>query len=124
MAKGDFLLAQIAKLYYIDKIKQNEIARRFNMFSIKAAGALAEEGGSLEECVRVFEKARDNTRTLAIALTNCTHPVTGLTMMDTPEGEANIGAGVHGEGGAGNIPFGTSYEMIENVCDMLIEDKP
>lgn len=94
------------------------------MFSIKAAGALAEEGGSLEECVRVFEKARDNTRTLAIALTSCTHPVTGLTMMDTPEGEANIGAGVHGEGGAGNIPFGTSYEMIEKVCDMLIEDKP
>ena len=31
MASEDFLLAQIAKLYYMDKIKQNEIARRFRI---------------------------------------------------------------------------------------------
>lgn len=94
------------------------------MFSVKAAGAMAEEGGTLDECARVFDKARDNTRTLAIALTSCTHPISGLPMMTTPDGEANIGAGVHGEGGAGNIPFATSNEMISRVCDLLIEDKP
>jgi DNA-binding transcriptional regulator LsrR (DeoR family) len=31
MDSGDFLLAQIAKLYYVDKVKQNEIAKRFDI---------------------------------------------------------------------------------------------
>lgn len=42
MAKGDFLLAQIAKLYYIDKIKQNEIARRFNITPMMVSRYLRE----------------------------------------------------------------------------------
>lgn len=94
------------------------------MFSIKCAGAFAEEGKSLAECVRIFEKARDNVRTIALALTSCTHPVTGLTMMDTPEDEVTMGAGVHGEGGSGAVKFATSRELMQIACDRLIEDKP
>lgn len=94
------------------------------LFSIKTAGALAEEGGSLDECARVFEKARDNTRTLSIALTSWTHPATGQVMMTTPDNVANIGAGVHGESGAASIPFSTSNEMMKTMCDMLVADMP
>ena len=94
------------------------------MFSIKCAGALAEEGQSLAECVRIFEKARDNVRTIALAMTKCTHPVTGLTMMDIPEGEVGMGAGVHGESGAGVVDFASSKELMKIACDHLIEDKP
>ncbi len=39
-----------------------------NFFVIKAAGAMAEKGGSLEECVRVGEKVIPNVRTMGIAL--------------------------------------------------------
>ncbi|MGN0996902.1 MAG: sugar-binding transcriptional regulator [Candidatus Ventricola sp.] len=42
MAKGDFLLAQIAKLYYIDKVKQNEIAKRFNITPMMVSRYLRE----------------------------------------------------------------------------------
>lgn len=94
------------------------------MFSIKAAGAMAEAGESLEECARVFEKARDNTRTVSVALTSCTHPQTGMVMMSIPQREVNIGAGIHGEGGAENEPFGTCWEMMEKAVKILVEDKP
>ena len=94
------------------------------LFSIKTAGALAEEGGSLDEVARVWDKARDNTRTLSIALTSWTHPATGEVMMSTPDDLANIGAGVHGESGKAAMPFSSSRVMISKMCDMLVEDKP
>ncbi|MDR1446225.1 MAG: dihydroxyacetone kinase subunit DhaK [Treponema sp.] len=94
------------------------------MFSIKCAGAMAEKGASLAECVRVFEKARDNVRTIALTLGNCTHPATGLQMMETPVDKVGLGAGVHGESGALEIPFAPGRELAKVACDMLIEDKP
>ena len=94
------------------------------MFSIKCAGAFAEDGASLEECVRIFEKARDNVRTIALTLGSCTHPATGLVMMETPQGTVGLGAGVHGESGSREIPFGPSKELAAAVTSLLVEDKP
>jgi dihydroxyacetone kinase len=94
------------------------------MFSIKCAGALAEEGASLAECVRIFEKARDNVRTIALTLGSCTHPATGLVMMETPEAAVGLGAGVHGESGSKETPFASSKELAKVASSLLIEDKP
>jgi dihydroxyacetone kinase len=94
------------------------------MFSIKSAGAAAEAGAGLAECVRVFEKARDNVRTIALALTSATHPATGLLMLETPADEVSVGAGVHGEGGSGTVKFAPSAELVKIACDRLIEDLP
>jgi dihydroxyacetone kinase len=94
------------------------------IFSIKSAGALAEEGASLEECVRVFEKARDNVRTIALTLGSCTHPATGRTMMETPVNRVGMGAGIHGEGGSQDVPFAPSKDLAKAAASRLIEDKP
>jgi dihydroxyacetone kinase len=94
------------------------------MFSIKCAGAMAEEGASLGECVRVFEKARDNVRTIALTLGSCTHPATGLVMMQTPEHVVGLGAGVHGESGAMETAFAPGRKLAEVAASLLIEDKP
>lgn len=94
------------------------------MFSIKAAGAAAEAGESLEKCAEVFEKARDNTRTFGIALTSCTHPVSGATMFDIPDGVIEMGGGIHGEGGMDTMPFTSSREVCKIICEKLIEDMP
>ena len=122
---------EIAKVLFYDDIatapKGQEEERRGGagmLFSIKMAGALAENGGSLEECVRVWNKARDNTRTLSIALGSWTHPVTGEVMASTPEDLANIGAGVHGEAGPASMKFDTSANMMAKMCDMLVGDLP
>jgi dihydroxyacetone kinase len=85
---------------------------------------VAEEGASLAECVRIFEKARDNVRTIALSLGKCTHPVTGLIMMETPENMVGLGAGIHGESGAKETPFASSEELAKTACSLLIEDKP
>lgn len=122
---------EIAKVLFYDDIatalKGQEEERRGGagmLFSIKTAGALAEDGGSLDEVVRVWNKARDNTRTLSIALGSWTHPATGEVMASTPDDLANIGAGVHGEAGPASMPFSTSYAMMSKMCDMLVDDMP
>ena len=94
------------------------------MFSIKMAGAAAEQGASLRKCREVFEKARDCTRTYAIAIQSGTHPLTGSVMFEIPEGEIEMGGGIHGEGGMNTIPFASSKEICQKVCDALIEDLP
>ncbi len=121
----------VAKVIFYDDVtsapKEFEEDRRGMtgmLFSVKAAGAVAEDGGSLEECIRAFDKARENTRTISVALTTCTHPQTGMTMMEVPEEKVDIGAGVHGEGGALQIDFSSSYEIISQAMDLLVEDKP
>ena len=64
------------------------------LFYAKIVGALAELGAGMEELVRLFEKVRDRTRTYAVAITNCTHPVTGLPLFDSlPEDEIELGMG-------------------------------
>lgn len=93
-------------------------------FPTKVAGAAAEEGASLEKCVELFNETRDMTRSVSIALGGGTHPQTGLKMMDIPDDVANIGAGSHGEGGAKNIPFASSFEMVKEAVSMLVEDMP
>lgn len=122
---------EVKKVLFYDDIatapKGQEEERRGGagmLFSIKTAGALAERGADLDEVARMWCKARDNTRTLSIALTSWTHPATGETMASTPDDLANIGAGVHGEAGPASMPFTNSYTMISKMCDMLVEDQP
>ena len=94
------------------------------LFGVKITGAAAEEGWSMDECIRVFEKSRDNTRTYGFTLIGGTHPMTGLTMLEVPEDRVEMGGGIHGEGGGNSIEFTTSKDIARAVCDKLIEDMP
>lgn len=93
------------------------------LFYSKIVGAMAEEGASMSELVQMFGRVRDATRTYSVAVTNCTHPVTGMGMFDSlPDDMIEMGMGVHGEGGGGRIPVPTSKELARKLCDVLIED--
>ena len=93
------------------------------LFYTKIVGALAEEGADREALKRLFERVRDATRTYSVAVTNCTHPVTGMSMFDDLPGDMiEMGMGVHGEGGGGRIPLPTSRELAGKLCDILTED--
>jgi phosphoenolpyruvate---glycerone phosphotransferase subunit DhaK len=94
------------------------------MFPFKIAGSAAEEGHSLSEVKRIAEKARDNTRTLAVAMTSCIHPVTGEMMFDLPADEIEVGMGVHGEAGAGRRKLGKADEIMDIVAARVLDDKP
>ena len=94
------------------------------MFAFKMAGSAAEEGLPLSEVKRIAEKARDNTRTLAVALTSCINPVTREMMFDLPDDEIEVGMGVHGEAGAGRRKLGTADEIMDIVAERVINDRP
>ena len=68
---------------------------------MKVAGAVAETGASLEEVFSVAEKFNGRMATLAVAMSGCTHPQTGLLITELPADEMEIGMGQHGEGGGG-----------------------
>lgn len=93
-------------------------------FVWKMLGAFAENSDNLAECKAVAEKIRGNTRTLALALTSCTNPITGEVMVDMPEGQMEIGMGVHGEMGMGRQAIVSANETIDLMLPRILEDLP
>lgn len=94
------------------------------LFYAKIVGSFLDSGGGIEEAKRLFERVRDNTRTYAVAITNCTHPITGLKMFDLADDEIELGMGVHGEGGANRVAMVSARELAEIMCNEIIEDLP
>lgn len=93
------------------------------IFYSKIVGALAERGAGMDELIALFERVRDKTRTISVAVTDCTHPVSGLHMFQgLADDEIEVGMGVHGEGGMGRMKLPTSRELAELLCGKLIED--
>lgn len=93
------------------------------LFYTKIVCALAEEGADLPALKHLFERVRDATRTYSVAVTNCTHPVTGMSMFDDLPGDMiEMGMGVHGEGGGGRIPLPTARELAGKLGDILTAD--
>ena len=93
------------------------------LFYAKIVGALAEQGASIEACIKMFERCRDATRTFSVAITNCTHPVTGISMFDDlPEDEISLGMGVHGESGGNTLKLPDAAGLAKYMSDILLED--
>lgn len=124
-------IANVAMVVLYDDIssapKGREPERRGTaglFFVWKMLGAYAESGASLAECKSVTEKIRDNTRTLAMALTSCAHPITGETMFELPDSEFEIGMGVHGEVGFGRQKLVSADTTIDLMLPPILEDLP
>lgn len=93
-------------------------------FVWKMLGAYAEQSVTLVECKAMAEKIRDNTRTLAVALTPGTNPITGEVMFDLPDDEIEIGMGVHGEVGQGRRKLVSADATIDAMLPVILEDLP
>ena len=88
----------------------------------KAAGARADEGGSLNEVLAAAQLAKDNTRTVGFALTPCIIPEVGHANFEL--NEMAMGMGIHGEPGVWNGPLKTSREIAEESLNTLLTDMP
>jgi phosphoenolpyruvate---glycerone phosphotransferase subunit DhaK len=88
----------------------------------KVAGAAAEQGASLSDCLMIAERIERNMRTLAVAVRTATHPSTGKVIFDLGEDEMEIGMGQHGEAGTGRMPLKTADQTVEIMLNMLLED--
>ncbi len=89
---------------------------------IKVAGAAAEKGCSLDQCLAVAERMEQNMATLAVAISGATHPSTGEVIAELPEGRMVVGMGQHGEAGCGEQPLASADRTAEIMIEMLVKD--
>jgi len=87
----------------------------------KVAGAAADEGKSLDEVFEIAERFSGQMATLAVAVTNCTHPQTGQAISALADDEMEIGMGQHGEAGGGISKLLTADETAKRMIAPLIE---
>lgn len=92
------------------------------MAVIKAAGAAAEAGKSLDDCAAIAERMERNMGTLAVAVTGATHPSTGDVIAEVGEDEMVVGMGQHGEAGGGTQNLKTADETAAIMADALADD--
>jgi len=91
-------------------------------FAYKAAGAAAERGDSLDEVAAVAEDVVEHTATMGIGLSPTILPTTGEPSFEVPEGEMEVGIGIHGEPGVHRGPLETSDEITERLVTALVAD--
>ncbi|HUK50367.1 MAG TPA: dihydroxyacetone kinase subunit DhaK [Terriglobales bacterium] len=106
-----------------DKIQQRRgLAADF--FVIKVAGAKAETGANLAEVKLSAEKARNNSRTFAVALTPATVPTSGQPTFTIGEREMYFGIGAHGERGTRKTDLLSADETAAILVEGVVEDLP
>jgi dihydroxyacetone kinase-like protein len=92
------------------------------VFAYKIAGAMAAQGGSLDEVVRVTEKALARIGTMGVALTPCTVPMAGKPTFSIDEGDMEIGMGIHGEPGIRREPLQMADQIAERMTEAILDD--
>ena len=88
----------------------------------KIVGAAAEEGMTLAEVTAVAQRVSDNGRSMGMALTSCTVPTAGRPTFDLPEGEMEIGIGIHGEPGRHREPIADAKSIAKQLVDPILAD--
>jgi dihydroxyacetone kinase-like protein len=88
----------------------------------KAAGAAAARGWSLEKVHMLAERIADAGRSMGAALTSCTVPAVGKPSFDLPEGEMELGVGIHGEPGRKRVPVMSATELSHVLAESITTD--
>ena len=88
----------------------------------KLAGAAAEQGRPLAEVADVARRVNGQGRSMGMALTSCTVPAAGRPTFDLPEGEMEIGVGIHGEPGRRRVPVAPAREVAEMLLEPVLGD--
>lgn len=88
----------------------------------KIAGAAAEQGRPLAEVADVAKKVNGQGRSMGVALTSCTVPAAGKPTFDLPEGEMELGVGIHGEPGRRRVPVAPAREIAQMLVEPVLAD--
>jgi dihydroxyacetone kinase-like protein len=89
----------------------------------KVAGAAADRGGSLEDVLATVARAADGLRTMGVALSPCTIPAAGKPTFELPDGQMEIGMGIHGEPGVRRGPLEPADHIADELVDALLADR-
>lgn len=90
------------------------------IFIHKMAGAMAEEGKSIEEMSTFLKEAVKEIGTISISLSPCSIP--GKPPNFTIDNETvEFGLGIHGEAGVSTIKMSTASELVAKMVDHVID---
>ncbi len=95
-----------------------------DLFVIKIAGAVAATADTLDEVFRVAAKARDNTRSMGVAVVAGSIPETGEPTFELPDDELEIGMGLHGEPGVSREKLLPADQLVEKMMERILPDLP
>jgi phosphoenolpyruvate---glycerone phosphotransferase subunit DhaK len=90
----------------------------------KVGGGKASQGGSLDEVIRVAQKAIDNTRSIGVGLTSCTIPAAGKPNFHIEPGKMEVGIGHHGEPGVLISDLKSADDIASLALDYILKDLP
>ncbi|MDR7003200.1 dihydroxyacetone kinase subunit DhaK [Paraburkholderia strydomiana] len=92
------------------------------LFAFKCAGAAAERGDSLDDVARICGKANANCRTMGVGLSPTILPAAGKPTFTLPEGEMEIGIGIHGEPGTHRGNLESADAIAERITREILDD--
>jgi len=95
-----------------------------NFFVIKALGAAAERGASMDELLALAKKVNGWVRTMGVALTSCTPPAKGKPIFEIGDDEMEVGVGIHGEPGRRRDKLKSADKIIDEIFDAVATDLP
>ena len=88
----------------------------------KIAGAAAARGDDLAAVSDIARRVNARARSFGIALSSCTPPAAGKPIFDLPDGEIELGIGIHGEPGRRRAPLGTARELARELVEPVLSD--
>lgn len=90
----------------------------------KCGGAMASTGASLDEVIRVAQKAIDSTRSIGVGLSPCTLPAVGHPNFEIRPGTMEVGIGHHGEPGMEVCLLENAAGIAKKMTDIVLPDYP
>jgi dihydroxyacetone kinase-like protein len=88
----------------------------------KIAGGAAERGDDVQSVAAIAQRVNERARSFGIAVSSCTPPAAGKPIFDLPEGEMEVGIGIHGEPGRRREPLGTAREIAGLMVEAVLAD--
>jgi phosphoenolpyruvate---glycerone phosphotransferase subunit DhaK len=88
----------------------------------KIAGAAAERGDDLASVARYAGHVNSRARSFGVALSSCTPPASGQPIFELPEGEMEVGIGIHGEPGRTRAPLASAAEIAGLMVEAVLSD--
>jgi dihydroxyacetone kinase-like protein len=88
----------------------------------KIAGAAAERGDDVQAVAGIARRINERARSFGVALSSCTPPAAGKPIFDLPDGEIELGIGIHGEPGRRREPTRTAHEIAEVMVEAVVSD--
>jgi phosphoenolpyruvate---glycerone phosphotransferase subunit DhaK len=92
------------------------------VFAFKCAGAAAERGDSLDDVARITAKANGACRTMGVGLSPTILPAAGKPTFTLPEGQMEIGIGIHGEPGTHRGALETADAIADRLSGEILRD--